>query len=143
MELESLFISAGKALWHGVTWPARVMLGIATLVLPAYWTRTLMRPKQRGFLVGQAAYNQRTQREPFRGEAIEELHDALSPAYDQLRLARAWWILEWMPLKQKKGNAVFVTSNQASDFHWMCVIFDVIFSFPSSCSSKDQSRRRA
>ncbi|KAI5114984.1 hypothetical protein M0805_004422, partial [Coniferiporia weirii] len=31
-------------------------------------------------------------------EEHEELHDALSPAFDQLEKRRAWWILEFIPL---------------------------------------------
>lgn len=32
-------------------------------------------------------------------EEEEDLKDALSPVYDQLKLQRAWWILEILPLK--------------------------------------------
>jgi len=28
----------------------------------------------------------------------EELHDALSPKYDQLKIQKAWWIIELIPL---------------------------------------------
>jgi len=34
-------------------------------------------------------------------EAEEDLADALSPAYDQLKLARFWWLLELIPQKIK------------------------------------------
>ena len=37
----------------------------------------------------------------FMHEAEEDLADALSPAYDQLKLARFWWILELIPQKIK------------------------------------------
>ncbi|KAJ6585623.1 hypothetical protein B0H19DRAFT_1110303 [Mycena capillaripes] len=35
-----------------------------------------------------------------------DLHDALSPIYDQLSLSKWWWLLELMPLKQhfQRGN---------------------------------------
>jgi hypothetical protein len=34
-------------------------------------------------------------------EEEEELHDALSPVYDQLSLAPWWWLLELLPLKRR------------------------------------------
>ncbi|KAJ7627040.1 hypothetical protein FB45DRAFT_920552 [Roridomyces roridus] len=34
-------------------------------------------------------------------EEEHELADALSPLYDQLALARAWWILEFLPVQQR------------------------------------------
>jgi hypothetical protein len=119
-ELESFVIAAGKAVWYGATWPVRTLVSLASFVLPGHLAQ---HPKQHGHLIGQAAKDHQTTREPFKGEAVEELHDALSPAYDQLRIARGWWLLEWMPLKQKKGSAVFTSSNQAHNFRWMCVIF--------------------
>jgi hypothetical protein len=39
---------------------------------------------------------------PAHGEAYEEMMDALSPIYDQLRIAPFWWILEFTPLRQLK-----------------------------------------
>lgn len=37
---------------------------------------------------------------PFLGsEEEEEMRDALSPKYDQLKIARTWWVLEILPLK--------------------------------------------
>lgn len=38
---------------------------------------------------------------PFVSEEEEELFDALSPIYDQLKLAKPWWVLELLPIKQK------------------------------------------
>ncbi|KAJ7242129.1 hypothetical protein C8J57DRAFT_1452544 [Mycena rebaudengoi] len=40
-----------------------------------------------------------------------ELHDALSPIYDQLNLAWFWWFLEFLPIKQRyqKGNTSWVS----------------------------------
>jgi hypothetical protein len=35
----------------------------------------------------------------FKAEENEELLDALSPIYDQLKLLKAWWILEILPLR--------------------------------------------
>jgi hypothetical protein len=34
-------------------------------------------------------------------EEEHELHDSLSPAYDQLELAPIWWILEYLPLPRR------------------------------------------
>ena len=35
----------------------------------------------------------------FVNEAEEDLADALSPMYDQLKMAKFWWILEMLPQK--------------------------------------------
>ena len=35
----------------------------------------------------------------FKSEDHEELLDALSPIYDQLKLSKPWWILEILPLR--------------------------------------------
>jgi len=44
-------------------------------------------------------------------EEEEELHDALSPIYDQLKLKKAWWILEILPmqLRYQRGDNQWVT----------------------------------
>jgi len=34
-----------------------------------------------------------------KSEEYEDLHDSLSPVYDQLQLRRTWWILEYLPTK--------------------------------------------
>jgi hypothetical protein len=57
--------------------------------------------------------------QPFRGEAMEELLDALSPIYDQLQLAPSWWFLEWMPLRVKKDSAIYTSSDNHSDYKWL------------------------
>jgi len=38
---------------------------------------------------------------PFENEEIEDLFDALTPIYDQLKLAKVWWVLELIPHKQR------------------------------------------
>ena len=48
----------------------------------------------------------------FVNEAEEDLADALSPIYDQLKLAKYWWILEMIPQKikyQSGRNDLMVT----------------------------------
>lgn len=48
---------------------------------------------------------------PFLGsEEDEELYDALSPAYDQLKLKKGWWLLEILPLqlRYQRGNNEWV-----------------------------------
>jgi len=40
----------------------------------------------------------------FQSEEDEELADAISPIYDQLKLARGWWILEILPLRHRVQN---------------------------------------
>ncbi|KAJ2912347.1 hypothetical protein MD484_g8065, partial [Candolleomyces efflorescens] len=44
-------------------------------------------------------------------EEEEELMDALSPVYDQLKLKKAWWFLEIIPLqlRYQRGNNTWVT----------------------------------
>lgn len=42
--------------------------------------------------------------EPPMSEEERERRDALSPIYDQLELAWPWWILEYLPMKQKHYN---------------------------------------
>lgn len=37
----------------------------------------------------------------FLGEEEEELRDALCPIYDQLEIAKHWWVLELLPMKQR------------------------------------------
>jgi len=41
----------------------------------------------------------------FEGEAEEELHDALSPVYDQMPLHLYWRIMEWLPTIIKRQSA--------------------------------------
>jgi len=40
----------------------------------------------------------------FKTEEEEELADALSPLFDQLKLSRSWWILEILPIKHRRQN---------------------------------------
>jgi hypothetical protein len=40
----------------------------------------------------------------FKSEEDEELKDALSPIYDELKLNKAWWILEVLPLQYSVQN---------------------------------------
>jgi len=46
-----------------------------------------------------------------RSEEDEELMDALSPVYDQLKLKKGWWILEVIPLRLRyqRGDDTWVT----------------------------------
>ncbi|KAJ7243067.1 hypothetical protein C8J57DRAFT_1243788 [Mycena rebaudengoi] len=48
---------------------------------------------------------------PRKTEEEMELHDALSPVYDQLSLAWFWWLLEFLPIKQRyqKGDTNWVS----------------------------------
>ncbi len=50
-------------------------------------------------------------------EEEEELHDALSPAYDQLKLKRVWWVLEILPLqlRYQRGDNQWM-----SNFGYVC-----------------------
>jgi hypothetical protein len=40
-----------------------------------------------------------TDGDSFVNEEEEDFADALCPMYDQLKLAKFWWILEWCPMK--------------------------------------------
>jgi hypothetical protein len=40
----------------------------------------------------------------FKTEEREELADALCPLFDQLKLSKAWWILEVIPLRLRAQN---------------------------------------
>jgi uncharacterized protein (DUF2235 family) len=40
-------------------------------------------------------------KEPFTNEEEEDLLDALTPVYDQLKMAKGWWILELVPYKHR------------------------------------------
>ena len=66
----------------------------------------------------------------FKSEEDEELVDALCPIYDQLKLAKAWWILEILPFRHRAQNR--------KDLEWtpywqyvFCSMFE--FSFCHSC----------
>jgi len=40
-------------------------------------------------------------KEPFINEEEEDMLDALTPIYDQLKLVKGWWFLELLPNKQR------------------------------------------
>jgi hypothetical protein len=42
----------------------------------------------------------------FVNETEEDLADALSPMYDQLQLAKYWWVLEWIPQKIRYQSGI-------------------------------------
>lgn len=44
-------------------------------------------------------------RDPFINEEEEDLLDSLAPIYDQLRMAKFWWVLELLPTHQRYQNA--------------------------------------
>lgn len=44
-------------------------------------------------------------RDPFVNEEEEDMLDALTPIYDQLKMAKGWWVLEVMPNKQRYQKA--------------------------------------
>jgi hypothetical protein len=39
--------------------------------------------------------------EPFVSEEEEDLLDALTPIYDQLKMAKGWWVLEVLPYRHR------------------------------------------
>jgi hypothetical protein len=56
---------------------------------------------------------------PFKSEEEEELVDAQSKIYDQLQLAKGWWILEILPLRHHVQN------RETLDWkaYWQYVVF--------------------
>ncbi|KAF8330655.1 hypothetical protein F5887DRAFT_1178523 [Amanita rubescens] len=48
---------------------------------------------------------EKEQKAPFISEEEEELRDSLSPHFDQLKLARFWWILEVLPVSMTSQKA--------------------------------------
>jgi hypothetical protein len=113
---ESVLRTGGFALWRGVSFPFRLVFGIVSLLVPNRFHHMIHKPTPRP-----ALGTKPKEREPFKGEAAEELHDALAPMHDQLRAARFWWILEYTPQKLRRGKAVFDTANIGADYHWMFV----------------------
>jgi hypothetical protein len=59
----------------------------------------------------------------FQGEAYEELQDALSPIYDQLKMVRFWWLLEVLPLRTLKQRAIYNATESSEDFFWLWALF--------------------
>jgi hypothetical protein len=55
----------------------------------------------------------------FQTEEDEELADAISPVYDQLKLSWAWWILEIVPLRHRVQDRKDMTWKP----YWMYVFF--------------------
>lgn len=51
-------------------------------------------------------------------EEKEELHDALSPVYDQLALVKYWWFLEILPLRGKYQKNVDGSWASAYSANW-------------------------
>jgi hypothetical protein len=55
----------------------------------------------------------------FQSEEDEELADAISPIYDELKLARGWWILEILPMRHRVQNR----KDTSWTPYWMYVFF--------------------
>ena len=69
-------------------------------------------------------------------EEEEELQDALSPAYDQLKLQRFWWLGEIIPLslKYQRGNNEWVTRFGCVNQMWYSFRWDIQDSGWSDCN---------
>jgi hypothetical protein len=61
----------------------------------------------------------------FESEEEEELADAISPIYDQLKLSRGWWIVEILPLRHH-----FQKDLPWPKPYWSYVFFQGPFVFP-------------
>jgi hypothetical protein len=66
-----------------------------------------------------------------RSEEWEELKDALSPAYDQLALRRAWWLLEILPVQQGEEGSGHPDSSKL--WHRYRFVVDHIFPILFDC----------
>ena len=70
----------------------------------------------------------------FVNEAEEDLADALSPIYDQLKLAKYWWILELIPqtIKYQSGRNDLMVSEMkyVHIFIFSLFLFNVVNGFP-------------
>jgi hypothetical protein len=55
----------------------------------------------------------------FKSEEEEELADALCPVFDELKLAKGWWILEVIPMQHRRQNR----HNASWLPYWLYVFF--------------------
>jgi len=62
-------------------------------------------------LIEDAVKDAKSKMTPPLSEEEEELHDALSPKYDQLKIQKAWWIIELIPLhlRYQRGDNQWVS----------------------------------
>ena len=62
-------------------------------------------------LIEKAMKDAKSKVTPPLSEEEEELHDALSPKYDQLKIQKAWWIVELIPLylRYQRGDNQWVS----------------------------------
>jgi hypothetical protein len=70
-------------------------------------------------LIESAVKDAKSKMKPPLSEEEEELNDALSPKYDQLKIQKAWWIIELIPLHLRY---------QRGDNQWVSY-FACVFSF--------------
>jgi hypothetical protein len=56
----------------------------------------------------------------FESEENEELADSISPIYDPLKLARGWWILEYLPMRHRVQRRQDTSPKR---YYWSYVLF--------------------
>lgn len=66
----------------------------------------------------------------FQSEEEEELADAISPIYDELKLARGWWILEILPLRHHVQDR----KDMSWKSYWSYVFFPKVVLYSRSMS---------
>lgn len=72
----------------------------------------------------------------FVSEEDEEFADAVSPLYDQLKLSKAWWILEVLPVRAHEQNR----SDYKWNHEWRCVFLtDTLFLVILTCMARPQN----
>jgi len=87
---------------HGIVNFVKIMWSTATL--PATWLATHLR----NLVVHSGptpVFVSPESRFESKGEAVEELEDALCPVYDQLNMHFYWKVMEWLPMITKKTMA--------------------------------------
>jgi hypothetical protein len=58
----------------------------------------------------------------FETEEDEELADAVMPIYDELKLSKGWWILEYLPIRHHMQNR----HDMSWVHYWMYVFYNVL-----------------
>ena len=83
-------------------------------------TKRVRRKSSMGIITATVPRREDVLVDPFKSEEMEDLADALSPKYDQLKFARLWWALEVIPMKFK---------HQVGDGKWISWFGYVLIAF--------------
>ncbi|TFK52545.1 hypothetical protein OE88DRAFT_1417444 [Heliocybe sulcata] len=100
---DTFLLALGRFIWNTIQFPYKLISGLLRPPKPSI---------KANFLPEKASASE------YLGEAEEELLDALSPMYDELRLTWWWRILEWMPMRHKKQSANTSPFNDKKEYVW-------------------------